>query len=66
MILKGTQRADGMQLARHLLKTEDNDHVEIHELKGLSRITLKGALKEIHAVCQRRKIAKAISILSEP
>ena len=34
MILKASQRAGGMRLAAHLLKTEDNEHVEIHEISG--------------------------------
>jgi len=34
MILKASQRAGCMQLAHHLLKTEDNEHVEIHEISG--------------------------------
>lgn len=34
MILKGSQRSGGKQLAAHLLKTEDNEHVEVQELRG--------------------------------
>ena len=30
MILKGSQRAGGTQLAIHLLKTDENEHAEIH------------------------------------
>jgi hypothetical protein len=33
MILKGSQRSGAGQLARHLLKSE-NEHVELHELRG--------------------------------
>ena len=32
MILKGAQRGGAAQLAAHLLKIEENEHVEIHEL----------------------------------
>ncbi|MEE4379210.1 MAG: relaxase [Candidatus Competibacteraceae bacterium] len=50
MILKSAQRAISIKLARHLLKTVDNGHVDIHELKGFVADDLKGALKEIYAV----------------
>jgi len=40
MILKGNQRAGGMQLALHLLNASDNNHVEVHELSGFA-ITLE-------------------------
>lgn len=50
MILKGSQRAGGMQLAAHLLNDSENDHVTIHELRGFVSETLAGALKEAHAI----------------
>ena len=50
MILKASQRAGGMQLAVHLLKTQDNEHVEIHEISGFVADDLIGAFKEAHAV----------------
>jgi hypothetical protein len=50
MILKASQRAGGMQLAHHLLKIEDNEHVEIHEISGFVSDDLIGAFKEAHAV----------------
>jgi hypothetical protein len=34
MILKAKERGDGGQLARHLLATPDNEHVELHEVSG--------------------------------
>jgi hypothetical protein len=50
VILKGSQRAGAVQLARHLLRRDDNDHVEIHELRGVSAGSLTGALQEMRAV----------------
>lgn len=50
MILKGSQRGGGAQLARHLLNATDNDHVELHELSGFIAGDLLGAMKEAHAV----------------
>ena len=34
MILKASQRGGARQLAIHLLRTDENDHVELHELRG--------------------------------
>ncbi len=50
MILKGSQRGGGMQLARHLMNAHDNDHVELHDLRGFVADDLGGAFKESHAV----------------
>ena len=50
MILKGSQRGGAAQLARHLLKTEENEHVEVYELEGFVADDLHGALQEIYAL----------------
>ncbi len=34
MILKGSQRSGGRQLATHLLRADQNEHVELHEILG--------------------------------
>lgn len=49
MILKGAQRGGGKQLALHLSNTRDNEHVEVHEIRGFTSDDLVGALKEAHA-----------------
>ena len=49
MILVGSQRGGSMDLAQHLLK-EENEHVEVHELRGFVAQDLKGALGEAHAI----------------
>lgn len=49
MILKASQRGGGMQLARHLLKAE-NEQVEVHEIRGFVSGNLPGAMKEAQAV----------------
>ena len=36
MILKGSQRGGALKLAVHLLRLDENDHVEVHELRGFS------------------------------
>jgi hypothetical protein len=50
MILKASQRGGGKQLALHLLKTEENEHVEVHDIQGFMADTILGALNEAHAV----------------
>lgn len=34
MILKGSQRGNAAQLAKHLTNMRDNEHVDLHELRG--------------------------------
>jgi hypothetical protein len=50
MILKASQRSGGKQLGLHLLKTEENEHVEVHEVSGFISDTVMGAMKEAHAL----------------
>lgn len=49
MILVGNQRGGAKELAIHLLKDE-NDHVEIHEIRGFAARDLRGAFNEAYAV----------------
>ena len=51
MIIKGSQRGGATQLASHLLKSE-NEHVEIHELRGFVSDDLHGAFNEAHAIAK--------------
>ncbi len=55
MILKASQRSGAVQLANHLLRVDDNEHIEIHEISGFVASDLHGALKEIQAVSQGTK-----------
>jgi len=50
MILKASQRGGSKQLARHLLRTDENEHVEVHEIRRFMSQDLGGALSEAHAV----------------
>lgn len=51
MILKGSQRGSAMELGLHLLKAE-NEHVELHELRGFMSDSVQGAMKEVEAVAR--------------
>lgn len=50
MILKASQRGGGKQLGLHLMKTEENEHVEVHDIRGFVSEDIVGALKEAYAV----------------
>jgi hypothetical protein len=50
MILKASQRGNGQNLAVHLMRTDDNEHIELHELRGFAATNLKDAFKEAEAI----------------
>lgn len=50
MILKASQRGGGKQLAIHLLRTDENEHVEVHEVSGFVAQDVMGAMAEAYAV----------------
>lgn len=64
MILKGNQRAGGVQLARHLLNDRDNDHVTVHNLRGFISDDLNGAFTEAYAVSQGTRCKQFLFSLS--
>jgi hypothetical protein len=63
MILKGSQRGGGGQLARHLLKAE-NEHVEVHEIRGFMADDLTGALREAEATSKGTRCKQYLFSLS--
>ncbi|MDJ0628821.1 MAG: relaxase [Rhodobacter sp.] len=52
MIFKGAQRAGAKRLAVHLLNTDDNDFVEVHEVRGFVSYDVTGAFKEVQAIAK--------------
>ncbi len=64
MILYGNQRGGGAELARHLTNLRDNDHVEIHELRGFLAEDLTGAFKEIQAIAKGTRCRQYLYSLS--
>ena len=63
MILVGNQRGGGKQLALHLLK-EENDHVQVYELRGFLAQDLQGALNEAYAVSRGTRCKQYLFSLS--
>lgn len=55
MILKGSQRGGAKQLGLHLLKTEENEHVELHDIRGFMADDVVGALREAEAIAKGTK-----------
>ncbi len=64
MILKGSQRGFGGNLAAHLMNTRDNDHVTLHELRGFYADDLKGAFREIEAISLGTRCSQYLFSLS--
>jgi len=64
MILKASQRGGGSDLAAHLLKVDDNEHVRLHELRGFASSDLRGAFKEAHAISRGTKCRQYLFSLS--
>lgn len=64
MILKGSQRSGGSNLAAHLTNTRENDHVEIAQIRGLAASDLKGAFLEIEAASHGTKAKQAFFSVS--
>lgn len=52
MILKAKERGDAAQLARYLLATRENDHVELHEISGFASGDLIEAFREADAIAK--------------
>ena len=65
MIMKGSQRGNAARLAAHLMNTRDNEHVELHELRGfMSEDDLHGALKEAEAIAKGTRCQQHLFSLS--
>lgn len=64
MILHGTQRSGAAHLAWHLQRTDENEHVEIHEMRGFVSEDLKGAFKEVEAISSGTRCQQYLFSLS--
>jgi len=64
MLLKGSQRAGGTQLANHLLNANDNDHVSVYEVSGFMADDVHGAFREMQAVSKGTNVKQFMFSLS--
>jgi hypothetical protein len=55
VIIKGNQRGGGRALTAHLMNIRDNDHVELHEVRGFLSNDLAGAFLEVEAAAAGTK-----------
>lgn len=63
MILDGNQRGGARDLAIHLMKPE-NEHIEVHEIRGFAADTIMGALREAEAVSRGTRCVQPLYSLS--
>lgn len=63
MILHGNQRGNCRDLALHLQK-EENEHVEVHQIRGFLSNTLEGAFQESHAISRATNCKQNLFSLS--
>ncbi|WP_298975808.1 relaxase [uncultured Roseobacter sp.] len=64
MILNGNQRGGGLKLAEHLTNMVENDQFELHELRGFSSETLRGAMQEADAIAKGTQCKQFLFSLS--
>ncbi|MEI4195902.1 relaxase/mobilization nuclease domain-containing protein [Roseovarius sp. E0-M6] len=64
MILKGSARSGGSDLATHLLNAYDNERVELADIRGTIADDLHGAFAEFEAVASGTKAQKPLYSLS--
>lgn len=64
MILKASQRAGATQMGFHLLRTDQNDHVTVHEIRGFVASNVVDALREAYAVSRGTKCTQYMFSLS--
>ena len=64
MILKASQRANAANLSRHLLNAKDNEHIELHDLRGFMADDLDGALKEAECIAKGTRCQQFLFSLS--
>ena len=64
MILDGNKRGSMMEMAGHLLNGDENDHVEVHEVRGFVADDVMGAMKEVDALCRGTKARQGLFSVS--
>ncbi len=64
MILVASQRGGAKQLAQHLLRTDENEHVELHEIRGFVSEDVVGALKEAQGIAKGTRCKQFLFSLS--
>ncbi len=64
MIQKASTRGGGTAMGQHLLKPEENEHVEIHEVSGFVSDSVLGAMNEAYALARGTRCEKYLFSVS--
>ncbi|MGH1439745.1 MAG: relaxase/mobilization nuclease domain-containing protein [Cellvibrionaceae bacterium] len=64
MIIKASQRGGANKLAKHLLNANDNEYVEVHEVKGFISGNVRGAMNETYAISRGTKCRQPLFSVS--
>ena len=64
MILHGNARGGGRELAVHLMRLDENEHVQVHEVQGFMVDDVRGAFQEIEALAKGTRCQKPLFSLS--
>ncbi len=64
MILKASQRGGGQDLAAHLMRMDENEHLSVHELRGFASDNLRDAFREVEAISKGTKCRQYLFSLS--
>nr|WP_321440361.1 hypothetical protein [uncultured Hyphomonas sp.] len=64
MILHGNARGGGRNLALHLMRTDENEHVDVHEVSGFMAEDVLGAFNEVEALAKGTRCEKPLFSLS--
>lgn len=64
MLLKASQRGSGQNLAAHLMRMDENDHVSLHEMRGFASDNLRDAFKEVEGIARGTRCTQYLFSLS--
>ena len=64
MIIKASQRGFGGELAVHLLNEQDNDHVDVHAIKGFAAHNIKDAFAEAEIISRGTRCSQYLFSVS--
>ena len=64
MILHGNARGGGRELAVHLMRTDENEHVQVHDVSGFMSEDVRGAFQEVEALAKGTRCRKPLFSLS--
>jgi hypothetical protein len=64
MILHGNARGGASELAIHLMRTDENEHIQVHDVSGFMSEDVRGAFQEVEALAKGTRCQKPLFSLS--